>query len=149
VNAPYSVIHQSEGKSRPQVRRYNARVSTNYKLAGITEQKVLKAMSVGGAVRWEDRGAIGYYGVQQFPATITELDPNRPIWDDPNYYFDAFITYKTKLFNDKVGAIFQFNVKNIQEGGRLQAIGAFPNGVPNSYRIVDPRQFILSATFEL
>lgn len=149
VNAPYQVIHQTEGKSRPQVRRYNARVSTNYKLAGLTDHKIVKNFSVGGAVRWEDRGAIGYYGVQQYPAVITELDPNNPIWDKGHYYFDAFVTYRTRLFADRVGATFQFNVRNIQEGGRLQAIGAFPNGVPNSYRIVDPRQFVLTATFDL
>jgi hypothetical protein len=41
------------------------------------------------------------------------------------------------------------NVRNLQESGRLQAIGVFPDGTPNAYRIVDPRQFILSATFDL
>ena len=35
------------------------------------------------------------------------------------------------------------------ENGRLQAISAFPDGSPNGYRIVDPRQFILTATFDL
>ena len=33
--------------------------------------------------------------------------------------------------------------------GRLQAISAYPDGTPNAYRIVDPRQFILTATFDL
>jgi len=41
-------------------------------------------------------------------------------------------------------------VKNVQEsGGRLQATGAFFDGRPSTYRIVDPRQFILSASFDL
>jgi hypothetical protein len=43
----------------------------------------------------------------------------------------------------------QLNVKNVQEGGRLQAVSAFPDGTPNAYRIVDPRLFILTATFDL
>jgi hypothetical protein len=43
----------------------------------------------------------------------------------------------------------QLNVKNVQEGGRLQPIRAFPDGTPNSYRIVEPRLFILTATFDL
>ena len=51
--------------------------------------------------------------------------------------------------SDKFGATFQLNVRNIQEDGRLQPINAGPDGAPNSYRIVSPRQFILSATFEL
>jgi hypothetical protein len=149
VDAPYRVIKQQEGKSKPSVRRYNFRLSTNFQLAAITDQRILRNVKVGGAVRWEDKGAIGYYGKQTLPAIITELDPNRPIYDKAHSYFDGFISYRTRLWADKVGTTFQLNVRNIQEGGRLQAIGAFPDGTPNAYRIVDPRQFILSATFDL
>jgi hypothetical protein len=41
-------------------------------------------------------------------------------------------------------------VKNVQEsGGGLQATGAFFDGRASTYRIIDPRQFILSASFDL
>jgi hypothetical protein len=46
-------------------------------------------------------------------------------------------------------ATFRLNVRNVQEDGRLQPINAGPDGEPNSYRIVAPRQFIFSATFDL
>jgi hypothetical protein len=49
----------------------------------------------------------------------------------------------------KVNTTLQFNVRNVQEGGRLQAISAYPDGTPNAYRIIEPRQFILSASFDL
>ncbi|MBI5381650.1 MAG: TonB-dependent receptor [Opitutae bacterium] len=149
VDAPYRVIKQQEGKSKPSVRRYNFKVSSSYQLAGLTDHRILKGFRVGGAVRWEDKGAIGYYGKQQLPATITDLDPDKPIYDKAHWYFDAFVSYRTKLWANKIGATFQLNVRNLQEGGRLQAIGAFPDGTPNAYRIVDPRQYILSATFDL
>ena len=35
------------------------------------------------------------------------------------------------------------------ETERLNQMMAYPDGTPNAYRIVDPRQFILSATFDL
>ncbi|PTY05714.1 TonB-dependent receptor [Opitutaceae bacterium EW11] len=149
VEQPWSIIRETQGKSRPQIRRYAARISTNLSLAAITDNRILRNFNIGGAVRWEDRGSIGYWGVETYPATITRLDPNRPIWDKAHYYVDALISYKTKLFSNKVGAKFQLNVRNIQESGHLQPIGAFPNGVAHSYRIVDPRQFILSASFDL
>ena len=149
VDAPYRVIKQQEGKAKPQIRRYNFRLSTNFQLAAITEHPTLKKFRVGGAVRWEDKGAIGYYGRQSLPAIITELDPGRPIWDKAHTYYDAFVGYRTRLWADKVGASFQLNVRNIQESGRLQPVGAFPDGTPHSYRIVDPRQFILTASFDL
>ena len=83
------------------------------------------------------------------PAIVTELDPNRPIWDKARLYVGAFVSYRTKLFRNKVGANFQVNVENIGENGRLQPIGAFPDGTPNAFRIVDPQKFIFSASFDL
>ena len=79
---------------------------------------------------------------------ITTLDPNRPIYDQQRLYLDAFASYRLKL-TKKISTTLQLNVRNLQENGRLQPISAFPDGTPNAYRIVDPRQFILSATFDL
>ena len=75
------IAKATENKSRLQIRRYRANFSENFRLVGITEHRILKRFNVGGAVRWEDKGSIGYYGVEQLPAIITALDPNRPIWN--------------------------------------------------------------------
>jgi hypothetical protein len=149
VEAPWSIIRETANKPRPQIRRYAFRLSTNFQLAAISENRIWKNMSVGGAMRWEDKAAIGYWGVETYPATITRLDPSRPIYDGTHAYFDAFLSYRKRLFADKVSATFRLNARNIQEGGRLQAVGAFPNGEIHSARIVDPRQFIFSASFDL
>ena len=149
VTAPLNVALASQGKSRPQVRRYRANLASSLRLAGLTDHRVLRRFTVGGALRWEDRGAIGYYGVQQLPAVITDLDPDRPVWDRAHLYADAFVAYRWRLFSDKIAGTLQLNVRNLQEDGRLQAISAYPNGRPAAFRIVDPRQFILTATFDL
>ena len=149
VTAPLGIAQQSEGKSRPQVRKYRANLSTSYRLAGLTEQRHLKRVTVGGALRWEDKGAIGYFGVQQLPAVVTELDRNRPIWDKDHLYVDAFVAYRTRLFSERIGTTLQLNVRNLQEDGRLQPISAYPNGRISGYRIIDPRQFILTLSFDL
>ena len=149
VKTPYDVAVANQGKTRPQIRKYRFNLSTSYRLAGLGfDREWLKRFTVGGAVRWEDKGAIGYYGVEQLPAIITTLDPRRPIYDKARAYFDFFTSYRLKLYN-KVSTTLQLNVRNIQEDGRLQPISAYPDGTPNAYRIVDPRQFILSATFDL
>ncbi len=149
VLSPLRIANATQGKSRPQIRKYRANVSTSYRLAGLSDSVLLKRFTVGGALRWEDKGAIGYYGVQQLPEIIMDLDPSRPIYDKAHAYADLFVTYRMKLFSNKVNASVQLNVRNIQESGRLQPISAFPDGTPNGYRIVDPRQFILTATFDL
>jgi hypothetical protein len=150
VDAPYNVLKQKEGKTNPQIRRYAARFSTNFRLAGVTTHRLWKNVNVGGALRWEDRGAIGYYGIQDANGTYVALDPNKPIYNRAHAYVDAFVGYRTKIFADKIGATFQLNVQNLQEsGGRLQPTGAFPDGTKNAFRIIDPRKFILTATFDL
>ena len=149
VEAPYKVIRQQEGKSKPSVRQYNIKFATSLDLAAFTEQRFVKNVRVGLSGNWQDKGAIGYYGRESLPAIVTELDPNRPIWDKARLYVGAFVSYRTKLFRNKVGANFQVNVENIGENGRLQPIGAFPDGTPNAFRIVDPQKFIFSASFDL
>ena len=143
---PIKLSQANEGKTRQQVREWRSNFLTTYRLAGITENKWLKRVALTGAVRWEDKASIGYYADTKNP---TIYDPNRPIFSQANTYFDAGASYRTHLFADKVPLRLQLNVRNLTEGGRLQAIGALPNGTPHTYRIVDPRLFILTATFEL
>jgi hypothetical protein len=147
VITPLQFAQAMEGKSRPEIRKYKVNYLTSYRLAGLTSQKHLARTTVGGAVRWEDKGAIGYWGVQQLPNIITELDPSRPIYDKGHYYADMFVSYRTRLFSDKVATTFQLNVRNVQESGRLQPARADPDGSITAYRIVDPRVFIFTATF--
>lgn len=150
VDAPYSVIKQQEGKSKPSVRRYEFKMAASVQLAAFTEQRYLKNFKVGGSFNWQDKGAIGYYGkTPGSDGVIHFLDADRPIYDKAHVYVGGFVGYRTKLFRNKIGANFQFNVENIGENGRLQPIGAFPDGTPNAFRIVDPQKFVLSASFDL
>ena len=149
VIAPLKLAKAQEGKSRPQVRKYRVNLSTNYRLQGICENPILKRFNVGGSLRWEDKGAIGYFGNAQLPAIITDLDVNRPIYDGTHTYVDLLAGYRAPFFSKKVTAMWQLNVRNVNESGRLQKIGVNPDGTPTAYRIITPRQFILSATFDL
>ncbi len=150
VQTPYAVTNQKQGKANPQIGKYSAKVSTNFQLAGVTENKLLKQFNVGGAVRWQSAVAIDYYGLQQLPAIVTALDVNNPIYQKSQYHFDMFVGYRTRLFGDRVPARFQLNVTDLQYShAKLQAIDAFPDGTPSAYRIIDPRKFVLSATFDL
>ncbi len=159
VDAPMSVFRAQIGRPRPQIREYSARFNTRYNLAGLfSDHRVLKNMSVGGSLRWASKGAIGFYGKGYTPGMdltlaqnrILQLDPTRPIYSSPEANVDLFASYRTRLFADKVRANFQLNVRNVQEdGGRLQKTAAFFDGRASTYRIIDPRQFILTASFEL
>lgn len=138
------------GKPRPQTREWRFNATTNYRLAGMTDHKWLKNLSVGGSVRWEDKAVVGYYGAAPLAnGAVVDYDPSRPIYDPARTYIDLLATYDLRLFNSKVKTRLQLNVRNAFESGRLQAFVHNPDGTPWNYRIIDPRQFILTATFDL
>jgi hypothetical protein len=150
VLAPIKLLVALQGKQKTQSREYHFRVNTNYQLAGLTENRWLRSAFVGGAFRWESKGSVGYYGAAADPdGIVRNYDPGRPIWDKSRYYVDFLGGYDFKLFRDKIRARVQLNVKNVFEDGRLQAVAFNPDGAPYAFRIVDPRQFILTATFSM
>jgi hypothetical protein len=147
VLAPYKLLRATEGKSRPQIRQWRVNAISTFDLAGLgIENQWLKRIAVSGAVRWEDKGAIGYYAFDNDP---NAYDPNRVVYDKAHTYLDLGASYRSRIYRNKVGFVVQLNVRNAFENGRLQPIGALPNGVPHSFRIIDPQTFILTATFTL
>ncbi|MDI1248725.1 MAG: TonB-dependent receptor [Lacunisphaera sp.] len=148
VGVPLTLAIAQEGLSMPQVRKYRANLATSYRLSGLTSNRYLKPLTVGGAVRWEDKGAIGYYAVPAIPPAtqMTALDRNRPIYSAATTSIDLFLTYRTKF--RKVGATFQLNVRNVGESGRLDAVKAWPDGTASAYRIVPPQEFLFTTTFD-
>ena len=145
ILAPYSFEVANSGKPRPQMRKWRANALTNYDFT----TGPLKNWGIGGAVRWEDKGAIGFYGMPPDEnGLIVNLDPARPIYDKARYHFDANVSYRFKLFNERVRGKVQLNVRDMFEGGRLQPIAVNPDGSPYAFRIIEPRQFILSTSLE-
>jgi outer membrane receptor protein involved in Fe transport len=147
---PYWAAATNAGRPRSQIREYRFAGLTNY---DFTSGK-LKNFNVGGAVRWESRASIGFLAAPPeasgpYQGTVLFLDSNKPVWDKARAYFDLSAGYKFKLWNDKIRAKLQLNVRDVLENGRLQAVGVNPDGRPYAYRIINPRQFILSTSFDL
>ncbi|WP_146180210.1 TonB-dependent receptor plug domain-containing protein [Opitutus sp. ER46] len=146
VLAPYKLARANEGKTKSQVRQWRVNALGTLQLAALSDNRYLKRTAVTAAVRWEDKGSIGYYAMADDP---NSFDPNRAIFDSGHTYFDFGASYATKLFRNRVSMRVQLNVRNAFEGGRLQPIGALPDGRIHSYRIIDPRLFVLTTSFSL
>ncbi|MBC7367908.1 MAG: TonB-dependent receptor, partial [Undibacterium sp.] len=147
---PFWAAATNEGRPRSQMREYRLTGLTNYDFT----TGPLKNFNIGGAVRWESRASIGYLaGAPEtsgpYTGAVLFLDNNKPVWDRARAYLDLSAGYKFKLYGDKIRAKLQLNIRDVTEGGRLQAVAVNPDGTPYAYRIVDPRQFILSTTFDL
>jgi len=148
--APMKLAIASEGKPRNQTREWRVNVVSKYRFAGIADNRWLKPLDIAGSIRWEDKAGIGYYaGPADADGVVRELDANRPIYDKARYYFDLMAGYNLRFAGGKVNCRLQLNVKNVFENGRLQTVAANPDGTGYAFRIIDPRQYVLSATFDL
>lgn len=151
VQAPLALAITNQGKAKPQTREYSMNLTTNYHLVGIApEGSWLRNVSVGGSYRWASRAAIGYLaGAPDADGVVRTLDRNRIVYDKPMDNIDLLLTYNFRMFRDRIRARVQLNVRNVTENGHLQPIGVNPDGQIWRYRIVDPRQFIFSTSFDL
>lgn len=139
-----------QGKRRSQTAEYQAAFVTNYDLAGMTSHRWFSKLTVGGSLRWRDQQSIGFLGAPADPdGIIREYDPNKPVWEKGETTLDLNARYSFKMFSDKVRARVQLNVNNVLEDGKLKPVAVNPDGTPWAFRIIDPRQFILSVTFDL
>jgi outer membrane receptor protein involved in Fe transport len=150
VVAPLKLAVALQGKRRTQTREYHAAALTNYRLAGITDNRWLKPLEIGGAVRWENKASIGFLGAAaDADGIVREYNPNKPVYDEAHYYYDLKLSYRFRFAKDKMSCRVQLNINDVFENGRLQKVAVNPDGKAWAFRIVDPRQFILSATFDL
>jgi hypothetical protein len=139
-----------QGKSVPQFSKYKANLLGRFRLAGLSDNRIVKNITAGGKVSWQSKSAVGFYGAApEADGLVREYDANRPIWEKPHTYVDLFCTYDFHMFSNRVKSTLQFNVRNVTESGHLQAFGANPDGSLYNYRIFDPREFIVSLSFDL
>jgi len=139
-----------EGQSVTGQRKYRWSFLTTYTF---TEGR-LKGFGIGGNQRWEDKAVIGYFGeasgVNSYNGSpvLDKADISRPIFTPANDYTDLWISYRRPIFEDKVKMKLQLNISNVFESGELRPVAVNYDGTPYSYRIIDPRQFVLTASFE-
>jgi hypothetical protein len=150
VVAPqYAIARDLNGQSAPGQRKYRAALISNYNFTGDR----LRGWNVGLGQRWEDRAIIGYYGRPSGanpanPGFLDLSDTSRPIYDSDNWYTDVWVGYTRRIFDDKVRMKLQLNVNDAFEDGGLRVVGVNYDASPASYRIIDSRQFILTASFD-
>jgi catecholate siderophore receptor len=144
----------ADGGPVSELRKWRANAVINYDF----QSRPLRGWGVGAGIRWQDKAAIGYpvaaFGPDLTPATNPTDPTNIRIQDVRNPYygptetnFDGWVSYQTKLWNDRVDLKIQLNVRNINVGDKLIPIVANPDGSIGVWSIAEPRRYTLSATF--
>ena len=108
----------------------------------------LAGFGIGGAVRWEDEAATGYVFQLEPESGVPVPDVTRPYFDDGLFSGDAWITYRTKIWDDKIDWLLRLNVRNlVGESGDIP-VKTNPDGQVAVVRIPNPRTIYLSSTFK-
>jgi hypothetical protein len=151
VEAQMALINAKAGQRKPQTREWRVNTIARYKLAGLGTDNFLKNIVVGGSIRWEDKAAVGYLAnttLKNSAGQYYRYDANAPVYDSAHTYADFMTSYAFSFLEKRVNCTLQLNVRNVFENGGLQVVGVNPDGTARDFRIIDPRQIIVSATFD-
>jgi hypothetical protein len=148
VQPDYNTVKALSGTETADQRKWRVNILSTYQfLSG-----PVKGFGFGGAVRWESKLGIGYWGdtvnglnsIHQ----IASPDITRPIYDKARANFDLWFTYSHKVFGDRSNMRLQLNIRDVTSSGGLMPIYVNLAGQPVAFRIRDPRTYTFSTTFD-
>ncbi|RXK53369.1 hypothetical protein ESB00_16885 [Oleiharenicola lentus] len=122
----------AEGKSLDQIRKWRWNVISTYDFT----RGRLKGFTVGGAVRYEDKGIIGYGPKYLRDLDVWVSDLDHPYYVDANTSVDLWFAYRKKL-REKYDWNVQLNLYNVGQQDRLVSTSAQPNGSIREARIAE------------
>jgi hypothetical protein len=143
VYGPYQNLQAANGQTVNELRKWRWNVVTNYTF----NHGWAKNINVGGAVRWQDKSAIGYYPKYNPDANIWVTDVSKPIFAPSETNYDAWIGYERKLRRGMTWGI-QLNVRDLFAKSSLIPIAANPDGTIAQVRIPSETTWYLQNTIK-
>jgi hypothetical protein len=144
-----------QGTKSPSQREWNSSLISSYNF----QTGKLKGLALGGSLRWQSNAVVNYYGDLN-PAKFTHPsatqnlisypDLTKPIYIPALTNVDLWVSYSFRqdLFGKNIRAKVQLNIRDATEKGGLRPIVYEADGTPAQYRIVDPRTYFLTVTFD-
>lgn len=143
ITIPYLKATNLIGASNPEVRKWRVNLITNYRFM----DGPLKNISIGGAIRWQDKVAIGYPVIED-PEVGLIYDVNHPYYGPEDTQFDLWIGYYKQIFKKKVIWNIRLNVRDIFGSDELIPVKAQPDGRIGSYRMPNPNVWSITSSFK-
>jgi len=148
VGSQLAIDEANNGTLAPNEREYSWSFLTNYTI----DRGTLRHLSFGGALRYYGQAVAGYYGDPNnlnSSGQIAAPDITRPIYTPGKFHLDLWVAYSFKMpwVRDSMMKV-QFNVSDVTSSGYLLPVTYNFDGTPAAERIIQPRQFSLSAKYE-
>lgn len=150
VGAEYSAGAAFVGTSNRGVSEYTSTMVGRYKFLNGR----LKGLTIGANLRWESGKIMGYRlkpatlnfgGLENYPGQVYDIDA--PFEGDPTLTGGMQVSYRRKIYSDRILWKVQLNAQNLFSETGLRVIGANSDGSA-VYGIAPPRVFELSNSFE-
>ena len=135
-----------DGSPSPEARKWRYNIVSNYTIG----EGLLKNVKIGGAIRWQDKVAIGYPVINVPIGTVTYNplnDVKNPYYGPAETNYDAWIGYSYRLPRN-IRWSMQLNVRNLGVNRKLIPVAAQPDGSIAVNRIAEPMTWSLSNRFE-
>jgi hypothetical protein len=135
-----------DGSPSPEGRKWRFNLVSNYTV----QSGALKGLKFGGAMRWQDKIAIGYPIVNKPVGIVTfnpQYDVKNPFFGPEETNYDAWVGYSRRLPRNIRWSI-QLNLRNIGVGKELIPVASQPDGSVAAYRIAEPQTWSLTNRFE-
>lgn len=169
IATPLAATVARDGAKSSEQREWRANLVATYNLRRF-ENSILKKMSIGSALRWQSRIAIGnpfLTGARlkkkivetntryTDPSQISDTDPvmqtqfpdlENPIYGPEELTGDVWLTYSTRI-SRKVDWRLQLNVRNAWGNNDDIPVKANPDGSIAVVRIPNETRWLLSSTF--
>ncbi len=147
--AGFSTLLAQQGHIESDLSKYHYTLISNY----LFTSGPFKNFGFGGGLRYESPAAIGYLGGPPDPAAggaVDSLEPTNPVYGPGMFHQDLWLSYKTGIpfLDPRIRMKIQFNVRDLWSNGGLSAVAINPDGRPSVFRVVPPRQFFLTTTFD-
>lgn len=142
IDNPLRNFRAADGALNPELRKWRFNAVTNYRFGS---GSVLRGFSVGGALRWQDRVAIGYPNITVGTGRV--IDVARPFFGPPDTKLDAWVGYRRRILGDRFMWRVQLNVRDLMNRDDLVPVATQPTGEIAGVRIPEGRIWSLTSSF--
>jgi hypothetical protein len=148
IYVPLASAIATEGSVSAEQRKWRANLVTNYKFSrdSFFGEK-LRGWSVGAALRWQDKMAIGYPSSRSADGAA-HFDLSRPFYVSPETNVDGWISYERPIWSGRVTWKAQLNINNmIGRSDLIPVVAQSWDGTVAQYRLPPERRWYLTNSF--
>jgi hypothetical protein len=147
VYVPLATALATEGSVSAEQRKWRANLVTSYAFGSEPIfGRALKGFSVGGALRWQDKYALGYPTTRKPDGSVV-IDIAHPFYASDDTNVDLWTGYERPVWNNRIKWKVQLNVRNAFGDTDPLPVTIQPWGEIATARLAPERRWYLTNSF--